>query len=296
MNISNILPLLFSALTSAGFLFLVAAGLTLIFGAMRIINVAHGSFYMLGAFVVSSVAGAWTGHVTLMFWVAIVVAPLLVALLGVVTEIVVLRPLYGREHLLQLLATFGLLFMFEGVTLNVWGGQYRSVTAPAALQGQFSAFGSAFPVYNFFIIGVAIAVGIFMWWLLQRTRLGWQIRAAVDDREMLAASGTNVSLLFTGIFTVGVLLASIAGAVVGPTQSITTGLGTQVLVEAFIVVVIGGLGSIPGAAIGAIIIGLFQAVGIMWAPSFASAFIFIAMILVLAIRPSGLMGTVTRVS
>src|SRR5699024_8665530 len=142
-----------------------------------------------------------------------------------------------------------------------------------------------------FIIGMAIAVGLFLWWLLQRTQLGWRIRAAVEDPEMLAASGTNVRLLFTGVFALGAVLAAIAGVVVGPIGSITTGLSTQILVEAFIVVVIGGLGSIPGAAIGAIIIGMAQTAGVLWVPSVASAFISVAVILVLIIRPSGLLGT-----
>ncbi len=294
MNLGDLSTLFFSGLTSAALLFLVAAGLTLIFGAMQVINIAHGSFYMFGAFLVASLVGYGHAHATAWFWIALVGSPILVAILGAITEIVVLRPLYGREHLLQLLATFGLLYLFQGVALNVWGGSYRSVDIPAGLRGQISGLGGSVPAYNMFIVGVAVVVGLFLWWLLQRTQLGWRIRAAVEDPEMLSASGTNVRLLFTGIFALGALLAAIAGVVVGPIQSITTGLDTQILVEAFIVVVIGGLGSIPGAAIGAIIIGMFQTIGVLWVPSFASAFIYLAMILVLVIRPSGLMGVAER--
>ncbi len=294
MIFSDILTQILSGLTSASLLFLVATGLTLIFGALQIINIAHGSFYMLGAFLVASVLGMGAGLPFSPYWLALIVVPILVAALAAIVEMLVLRPLYGKQHLLQLLATFGLLYIFNGAALKIWGGQFRSIPVPDALSGHFNAFGGAFPVYNLFIMTVAVIMGLFLWWLLQRTQLGWRIRAAVEDPEMLAAAGTNVRLLFTGVFALGALLAAIAGVVVGPIGSITTGLSTQILVEAFIVVVIGGLGSIPGAAIGSVIIGLFEAAGVLWAPNFASAFIYIAMILVLVVRPSGLMGTVTR--
>lgn len=292
--LANLITQLFGALTSASLLFLVAAGLTLIFGAMQIINIAHGSFYMFGAFIVASWVGASGDHANVMFWVAVIIGPIVVGVIGALTEILILRRLYGREHLLQLLATFGLLYFFEGLALSIWGGEFRSVSIPSALRGHLSGPANAVSIYGLFILGVAIAVGVFMWWLLQRTQLGWRIRAAVEDPEMLSASGTNVGLLFTGVFSLGALLAAIAGVIVGPIQSVTTGLSTQVLVEAFIVVVIGGLGSIPGAAIGAIVIGLFETIGITWAPSFASASIYVAMILVLIFRPTGLLGVSER--
>ena len=292
--LTNIITQLFGALTSASLLFLVAAGLTLIFGAMQIINIAHGSFYMFGAFIVASWAGTGAASAGWGFWAAVVVGPIAVGVIGALTEMLILRRLYGKEHLLQLLATFGLLYFFEGAALSIWGSEFRSVSIPKLLQGHLSGVASSVPAYDLFILGVAIAVGLLMWWLLQRTQLGWRIRAAVEDPEMLAASGTNVSRLFTGVFALGALLAGIAGVIVGPIQSVTTGLSTQVLVEAFIVVVIGGLGSIPGAAIGAIVIGLFETIGITWAPSLASASIYIAMILVLIFRPTGLLGVAER--
>jgi branched-subunit amino acid ABC-type transport system permease component len=288
--LGDILTELFSAMTDASLLFLVATGLTLIFGALQVINIAHGSFYMYGAFVVASVLGAQFSQSLPLFWVVLVVAPFLVGALGAVTEIVVLRRLYGREHLLQLLATFGLLYLFEGIALQIWGGKFHSINKPAALAGNLHALGASFPYYDFFIMAIAIAVGLFLWWLLKRTQLGWRIRAAVEDPEMLAVSGANVRLLFTSVFALGTLLAGLAGIIVAPRVSITTGLDAQILVEAFIVVVIGGLGSIPGAAIGAIIIGLFETAGVLWVPEFASAFIYVAMILVLVFRPTGLLG------
>ncbi|HYW92658.1 MAG TPA: branched-chain amino acid ABC transporter permease [Gammaproteobacteria bacterium] len=285
---------LFSGLTTASLLFLVASGLTLIFGALRIINVAHGSLYMYGAFLVSSLVAASAGinvPASWMFWLALIVAPLLVAVLGGLMEVLVLRWLYRRNHLLQLLATFALFYILAGTGLLIWGGQYRSVPLPPVLQGHFMLTGgAAFPIYDGFVMAVALAVGLSMWWLLQRTQLGWRIRAAIEDPEMLAATGTNVRALFTGVFTLGALLAGIAGAIVGPTQSITPGLDAQILVSAFIVAVIGGLGSVAGAALGALIIGLFETAGVLWAPNFESAFIYVAMILVLAIRPWGLLG------
>ncbi len=292
--LTNIITQLFGALTSASLLFLVAAGLTLIFGAMQIINIAHGSFYMFGAFIVASLAGTGAASTGVGFWVAVILGPIVVGVIGALTEILILRRLYGKEHLLQLLATFGLLYFFEGAALSIWGSEFRSVSIPTLLQGHLSGAARSVPAYDLFILGVAVAVGVFMWWLLQRTQLGWRIRAAVEDPEMLAASGTNVSRLFTGVFALGALLAGIAGVIVGPIQSVTTGLSTQVLVEAFIVVVIGGLGSIPGAAIGAIVIGLFETIGITWMPSLASASIYIAMILVLIFRPTGLLGVAER--
>ncbi|MCK9516667.1 MAG: branched-chain amino acid ABC transporter permease [Ottowia sp.] len=294
MTSDILLTQILSGLTSASLLFLVATGLTLLFGALQIINIAHGSFYMLGAFILASMLGSsWAASLP-MFWIALVVVPLVVAAVGVVMEVLVLRPLYGKEHLLQLLATFGLLYLCNGVALKIWGGEFRSVSIPAVLGGRFQFFGGTFPVYNLFIMGVAVTVGLFLWWLLQRTQLGWRIRAAVEDREMLAVAGVNVRMLFTGVFALGAVLAAIAGVVVGPIGSITTGLSTQILVEAFIVVVIGGLGSIPGAAVGAIIIGMAETAGVLWMPEFASAFIYVAMILVLALRPSGLMGAGIR--
>ena len=295
MSLDTIATLVFSGLTSASLLFLVAAGLTLIFGAMHIVNIAHGSFYMLAAFVVASLTQSMAADSAAAFWVSLLVAPILVGVLGLLTEVLVLRRLYGREPLLGLLATFGLLYLFEGIALIAWGGQYRSIPIPHALQGHVQAMGESFSIYNLFVIAVAVAVGLFLWWLLQRTQLGWRVRAAVEDPETLAASGTNVRWLFTAVFALGAVLAGIAGAVTGPIESITTGLGAQILVEAFIVVVIGGLGSVPGAAIGAVVIGLFETAGVIWAPSFASAFIYVAMILVLIIRPSGLLGVTERV-
>ncbi len=293
MDLGNVAIQLLSGMTVAGYLFMVSAGMTLVFGAMRVINIAHGSFYMYAAFIVAAIVGKGTGA-SGMFWVALLVAPLIVAAMGTATEVTIMRRIYTKEHLTQLLATFALFYIFADVALQIWGGAFRSVQAAPVLTGQVNVLGRSFPKYNFFVMGVAVVVGVAMWLLLQRTKLGWRIRAAVEDPELLAATGTNVRLLFTTVFTIGALLAGVAGAVVAPLVSVAPGLDAGILVEAFIVAVIGGLGSIAGAAIGAIILGLFQAIGILWVPTWASAFTYIAMILVLAVRPWGLLGTPER--
>lgn len=280
---------LLSAMTEASSLFITAAGLTLVFGAMRIINIAHGSLYMYGAFLVAAIAGnAATGG---RFWLAFVVAPLVVAAMGAGIEVVVLRRIYRSEHLVQLLATYALFLILSDVALRIWGHGDRSVSAPSGLRGSVKLGGSSFPAYDLFSIGFAVTVGLALWAMLQRTPLGWRIRAAVEDPETLATSGVNVPLLSTGVFTLGALLAGLGGAVGAPLQSISPGLDSSIIVSAFIVAVIGGLGSVAGAALGALVIGLFDTAGVLWAPSWAPAFIYLAMILVLAVRPWGILGT-----
>jgi branched-chain amino acid transport system permease protein len=291
MSLSSDIITFLGAMTEASSLFIAAAGLTLVFGAMRIINLAHGSFYMYGAFLVTAVVGASTGA---RFWLALLIAPLAVAAIGTTVEVAVLRRVYDKDHLVQLVATYALFLIFADLALRFWGSTPRSVTVPSLLGGSVTIGSGEFPVYDLFAIAVAVAVGLGMWALLQRTVLGWRIRAAVEDPEALATSGTNVPLLFTTVFTIGALLAGLAGAIAAPLQSIVPGLDASIIVSAFIVAVIGGLGSVAGAAIGAVIIGLFETAGVLWAPQWESAFIYLAMIAVLAIRPWGLLGTPER--
>lgn len=275
-----------TVLSTAGWLFIVSAGLTLVFGAMRLINVAHGSFYMLGGLIMTSIA-ATTGE---LFWVALVVATLVVALIGSALEMVVLRRIYAKEHLVQLVATFAMLLIISDVASTIWGSKSRTVNAPEYLTGTIKVGGAAFPTYRLVIIGAAVVVAVGLWLMLTKTALGWRTRAAVEDPELLASSGTNLTLLRTGTFALGVGLAAFAGAVVSPSLAIGPGSDTSIIVAAFIVTVIGGLGSIPGAAIGALVIGLAQTIGTSVAPSWAATSIYLAMVLVLAFRPSGLLG------
>lgn len=287
----NVIVTFLSAMTEASSLFIAAAGLTLVFGAMRIINIAHGSFFAYGAFLVTTLVGASAGG---SFWLALAVAGLAVGAMGAAVEVTVLRRVYRRDHLVQLVVTYALFLILADVALHLWGTQARSVRPPSMLSGAVAIGSRSFPAYDLFAIGAAIVTGLAMWALLQRTALGWRIRAAVEDPELLAASGTNVPLLYTTVFSIGGLLAGLAGAIGSPLQSISPGLDASVLVSAFIVAVIGGLGSVAGAAIGAVIISLFDTAGVLWAPGWEPAFIYLAMIAVLALRPSGLLGTAER--
>jgi len=288
---SHYLIAFLSALTDAGSLFVAAAGLTLVFGALRIINVAHGSFYAYGAFGVTTLAGAAGGG---RFWLALLVVPLAVAALGAAVEVTVLRRVYGRDHLAQLVVTYALFLVFADIALRLWGSQARSVPVPSVLAGSVSLGSGQFPRYDLFVIAAAVLVGLGLWALLQRTALGWRIRAAVEDQELLASAGSNVPLLFTTVFALGALLAGLAGVLAAPLESVSPGLDASIIIAAFIVSVIGGLGSVAGAAAGAVIIALFNTAGVLWAPSWEPAFIYLAMITVLALRPWGLLGTAER--
>jgi branched-chain amino acid transport system permease protein len=291
MDLASLVTPLVGALSAASSLFIVAAGLTLVFGALRLINLAHGSFYMYGAFLATTLA-AWSAHTGL--WIALVASPLLAAGMGVVVEVGVLRRLYAREHLTQLLATFALLLIFADLALRFWGKGVRGVSPPRVVRGNLELAGAPVPLYDLVIIGAAVVVGGGLWLLLSRTTLGWKIRAVVDDPEVLAPSGVNVRLLYTGVFALGALLAGLSGVIIAPQQAVEPGMDAQIIVAAFIVAVIGGLGSITGAAVGALIIGIVETMGASWAPSWASTFIYLLMILVLAVRPWGLLGTPER--
>jgi branched-subunit amino acid ABC-type transport system permease component len=291
MSAATVVTNIVAVLSDASSLFIVASGLTLVFGAMRLINVAHGSFYMYGAFLVTTVAGVAVGA---SFWLALVVGTLVVGALGGLTEVTVMRRIYNKEHLTQLLATFAVFLILADLALRFWGKGIRSVSPPSIAAGRLTVAGATFPTYDLVIIGIALAVGAALWLLLARTVLGWRIRAAVEDPESLQAGGTNLALLRGGVFVVGAMLAGLAGAVVSPRISVAPGIGEAIIVSAFIVAVIGGLGSITGAAIGALLIGIADTVGAAVAPTWASSFIFLAMIVVLAVRPWGLLGVAER--
>lgn len=291
MRLATVIIEAIGVLTSASTLFVVAAGLTLVFGALRLINIAHGSFYAYGALIATTIIAAATGAG---FWLALVAAPLCVAAIGVVVEAAVLRRTYAREHLTQLLATFALFLIFGDIALRLWGTASRTVSPPAALTGQLALAGATVPEYDFVVIGVAVLTGTGLWLLLSWTALGWRIRAAVADPETLAAGGTNLRALRTGVFALGSALAGLAGAVIAPLQAVGPGLDSQIIVAAFIVAVVGGLGSVPGAALGALIIGLFETLGTLWVPAWAPVSIYVVMIIVLAVRPSGLLGAPER--
>ena len=292
MDLDTLVIQLLAGLTRAGLLFIVSAGLSLVFGAMRVINLAHGSLYMLGAFVASTVVATIGGDWGL--FPALVVSAAAAALVGSVIEVGILRRLYRREHLLQLLATFAIVLIISDIVEIVWGTANLSVARPAVLSGSVPILGRPFPTYNLFIIAAALGTGVALTLLLRRTGLGRDIRAAIVDPEMLGGVGVDVPRLFTVVFVIGSALAGMAGAIAAGSGAVGLGMDVEILVQAFAVTIIGGLGSIPGALVGAGIIGVADAFGILFLPRLTLAIIFLAMAIVLAIRPSGLFGLPER--
>ena len=269
-------------------LFIVASGLSLVLGVLRIPNIAHGSLYMIGAFLTYTVASLFSQS-ALGFWLALVIAPLGVALISFVVERGLFCHLYEREHMMLLLFTFAFSLVFGDMVKLIWGSDYRSLVAPVFLQGSFSIGGLPFPRYNLFllIIGPLVAAGL--WFLTNRTKIGKIARAAAVDREMVGAIGINVSWVFASVFVIGCYLAGLGGALVAPTQNITQGMDHAIIIEAFLIVIIGGLGNIWGALLGALIFGLTDSIGILIWPQFAIVFPYVAVITVLLIRPKGLL-------
>jgi branched-subunit amino acid ABC-type transport system permease component len=276
-------------LTTAMFLFLIASGLSLVFGVMRVLNFAHGSFYMLGAYLAWQ-AVEWLRPTAEGFWPAALFAALGVALLGAIVERLLLRHLYGREELYQLLFTYALVLILGDAAKFLWGTQQLSVSTPPVLAGSVQVFGTTQPLYNLFIMGLGPAIAIAGWLVLHRTGIGRMVRAASYDREMLDALGANVGALYTGMFVVSAFLAGLSGALVTPIQSIVPGMDVLIIVQAFIVVVIGGLGSFWGTFWGSVIYGQVLSFGILIFPGFSLFSVFALMAVILIVRPWGLFG------
>jgi branched-subunit amino acid ABC-type transport system permease component len=280
-------------LTTAMFLFLIASGLSLVFGVMRVLNFAHGSFYMVGAYLAWQVV-QWLAPAVGAFWPAALAAALGVALLGGLTERLLLRHLYGREELYQLLFTYALVLILGDAAKATWGTQQLSVSRPPILAGGFEAFGSTVPYYNVFIVLIGPAIALAVWLGLTRTSAGRMVRAAALDREMLGALGANVGAIYTGMFVVSSFLAGLSGALVTPIESIVPGMDVEIIVEAFIVVVIGGLGSFWGTFWGSVIYGQVLSFGILIFPAFSIFSVFALMAVILIVRPWGLLGRPIR--
>jgi branched-chain amino acid transport system permease protein len=281
-------------LTAAMFLFLIASGLSLIFGVLRVLNFAHGSFYMLGAYialqVVHWVSISAPGH----FWLATIAATAGIAILGGIIERLLFRFLYGREELYQLLFTYALVLILGDAAKVIWGTEQLSVSRPMILNGGFEVFGSTLPYYNLFIIAVGPLIALAVWLMLTRTGLGRMVRAAALDREMLDALGANVGWLYTGMFMLSAALAGLSGALVTPIQSIVPGMDVEIIVQAFIVVVIGGLGSFWGTFWGSMLYGQVLSFGILIFPGFSLFSVFALMAVILIVRPWGLFGKPIR--
>jgi branched-chain amino acid transport system permease protein len=273
-----------NSVTLGGLLFLLSAGFSLIFGLMRIPNLTHGSMFMLGAYLGVSFI-AWGAG----FWVAALLAGLGVALFGGIVERLVLRRLAGAE-LAQVLVTLGLSFMVADVCLMVWGGDPISVETPGVLRGATSVFGLGFPTYRLAIILIATVIAAALWALLDRTRLGAMIRAAVDDPAMARVVGIRVSHLFTVVFSLGAGLAGFAGVIGGPILSVYPGLDQDMLPLALVVVILGGTGRLLGSLVGSFVVGFLYNFGQAMFPELAYVILFLPMLIVLVIRPQGLFG------
>jgi branched-chain amino acid transport system permease protein len=282
-----------SGLTAAMFLFLIASGLSLIFGILRVLNFAHGSFYMLGAYIAFQFV-SWFATTPGRFWLATIVAAVGIAVLGACVERVLLRHLYDREELYQLLFTYALVLILSDAAKVIWGTGQLSVSRPPMLEGAVRIFGTQVPWYNLFILLLGPAIALLFWLILQHTRVGRFIRAAALDREMLGALGINVGRLYTAVFMLGSFLAGLGGALVTPVKTIVPGMDVEIIVEAFIVVVIGGLGSFWGTFLGALIYGQVLSFGILVFPRFSIFSVFALMAAVLIVRPWGLLGRPLR--
>lgn len=303
MSLILILEQVLNGLQFGVMLFLMAAGLTLVFGVMGLINLAHGALYMVGAFAAAAVAG-WTGSFVLALMASLAAA----AAAGALVEVTVIRRLYDRDHLDQVLATFALILIFSEGTRWLFGSFPLFLDVPSYLSGPVTLPGGIqYPLYRLAIIVIGLVVGAGLFWLIARTRIGVQIRAGEADREMIAALGVDISKLYTMVFALGAALAGLAGALVGAIQSVQVGMGEPVLILAFVVIVIGGIGSIKGALVGALLVGLTDTLGGVFLPrlfalmmepadaaslgaSLASMLIYILMAAVLLVRPSGLFG------
>lgn len=270
-------------------LFLVAAGLSIIFGVLRVLNFAHGTFYMLGGYIayeaVSRIGLSDGG-----FWVAVAISGLVLAALAAVIERLMLRKLYDRDEIYQLLFTFALVLLISDVIRGLWGTQVLSISFPPELRGAQDVGLAFYPRYRLFLCLVGIVVAIGIWFVFQRTRWGRIIRAATQDREILGALGVNVPRVYLVVFSAGAALAGIGGALAAPALALKPGMDAEIIVECFIVVIIGGLGSLWGAFIGALLIGQLRSIGLYFVPEWEIVLVYLLMIAVLVFRPWGLLG------
>ena len=266
-------------------LFLLAAGLSLIFGMMDVVNLAHGSFYLIGTYV-----GLTIIRVTGSFWLALIVTPLAIGALGLVVERYLIRPLYNRSPLDQVLLTFGLAFMLMDLAKWIWGADVLALPAPAVLSGSVSLLGGQFPKYRLFVIAAGLLLAAALYYLNERTAFGAVVRAGVADREMARGLGINIAAVFSVVFAVGLALAALSGVVAGPIYSAFPGLDFQVLITTLIVVVVGGMGTFKGSFFGSLLIGEVQTFGQAFFPDLALFLIFAIMAVVLLVKPTGLFG------
>ncbi len=301
MNLALVFEQLLNGVQFGVMLFLMAAGLTLVFGIMNLVNLAHGSLYMVGAYLAVS-AIQWTGN----YLLGVLLGLAGTLLVGMLVEVVALRTLYERDHLDQVLATFGLILFFNELVAMIWGRTALYTELPSWLEGHIEIFsGSRYPLYRALVIAVGLGVALGLWYVVTRTRLGMLIRAGASNRTMVAALGVNIRLLYTVVFGFGAALAGLAGLMSGPIYAVQPGMGELILIQVFVVIVIGGIGSIRGAFVGALVVGIVDTLGRAFlkpllgtvlsptaaeaaGPALASMLIYLLMAVVLALRPEGL--------
>jgi branched-chain amino acid transport system permease protein len=291
--VSILIIQILNSLFYASVLFLIAAGLSLIFGVMRIVNMAHGTFYAVGAFATAwlvaratamGVPGGWA-------FLMIPVGALVVALLGVVIEPLLLRPFYRRAEEYQLLVTFGLLLILEDAIRFLWGGLPLSADPVVDALPIIRFGGLIYPAYNLVVIGIGVLAAVLLWAVIYRTKFGVMLRATSQDRRMASALGLNVGLVYVSAFAIGCFMAGLGGAIVVPTQTAVLGMGIEALILAFVVVVIGGLGSLLGALVGALIVSFVRTAGIQFFPEIELAVLYLIAAAVLLVKPTGLFGS-----
>jgi branched-chain amino acid transport system permease protein len=274
-------------------LFIVSMGLTLIYGVMKILNIAHGSFYAIGAYTAASAVGAYfAGHYPAAgsFLLLILAGIAVGATVGLAVERGLLRPMYGRDEIVLVLVTYAAFLVFEDLIKLIWGVDPYFAYQPYELLGRVSIGGIAFAVYDLGLFALAVIIGVAAWWALERTRSGKLLRAVIHDREISTAMGINVARMFTATFVIGAMLGALGGAITAPSISVVPGIGVDVIVLAFAVSIIGGLGSVFGAAIGALVVGLARACAVHLLPEVELFVIYAVMAIVLAFRPQGLFG------
>jgi branched-chain amino acid transport system permease protein len=270
-------------------LFIIAAGLTLILGVLRVLNFAHGAFYMIGGYVTYSIV-QHIGHTPGGFWFAVVGAGVVLAAMAFFIERTMLRHLYTRDHVYQLLFTYALVLILGDVAKIGWGTDVLSVSFPEGFDGATNLGFTYYPTYRLLLSAIGIAVALGLWFIVNKTRAGRFIRAATQDREMLESLGINVSRIYMLVFVAGSALAGIGGALASPAVALVPGMDSEIIVECFIIVIIGGLGSLGGALLGALILGLLTSFGIMLVPEFEIVLIYLLMVAILMVRPWGLLG------
>jgi branched-subunit amino acid ABC-type transport system permease component len=288
MTASELVVQLIAGLSRGGLYFVVAAGLTLTLGAMDVINLAHGSFYMIAAYVATVIITKYgVGGGFVLAWLLV---PIVVMGIAFVVERLIMRRTYSRGHFVQLLTTFALLLIIDDVVRTIFGTDPRTVGRVKFLSGSVTILGLPVPTYNFFIMAVAAAVALGLFYLLAKTPYGRRVRASVDDPEMVAAAGVNLHSVRMGVFMLAAGLAGIAGVVVAPSAAVQPGMDVEIIITAFAVTIIGGLGSVGGALVGALIVGIIESIGVFYIQRGSLAVIFVIMAVVLAVRPTGIFG------